>query len=146
MSIDVDRVIAMEAPEFGAWVDSLTPVDVRKLSGPDRERLLDHVFGGIPRGFQADKAVGRSARVTFLITADSQPNLVYAVVIKDGICHTEKDPTDRGGGTLRLGLLEFLRLITGRSNPVKMVLLGKIAVSGDLSQVMAFPKWFHMPR
>ncbi|NLX00504.1 MAG: acyl-CoA synthase [Actinomycetales bacterium] len=146
MSIDVDRVIAMEAREFGAWVDSLTQTEVRSVSGPGRERLLDHVFGGIPRGFQADRAVGRSARVTFRITADSQPDLAYAVVIEDGICHTEKEPTDRGGGTLRLGLLEFLRLITGRSNPVKMVVFGKIAVSGDLSQVMAFPKWFHMPR
>lgn len=146
MAPDIDRVIEMEAHAFNAWVGGLTDADVQRIPGPDRERLLDHVFGGIPKGFSPERASGRSARVIFHITGDEQPNPVYAVVVEDGVCRTEKDPTQEGGGALRLGLLEFLRLITGRRNPVTMVMFGKISVSGELSQVMAFQQWFNLPR
>lgn len=146
MAPDIDRVIEMDAHAFNAWVGGLTDADVARIPGPDRERLLDHVFGGIPRGFSPERAGDRRARVTFKVTGDKQPDLVYAVVVEDGVCRTEKDPSEAGGGTLRLGLLEFLHLITGRGNPITMVMFGKVSVSGELSQVMAFPKWFSMPR
>lgn len=32
------------------------------------------------------------------------------------------------------------------SNPVTMVMFGKIKVKGELQQVLAFQRWFHMPR
>lgn len=146
MAPDIDRVIEMDAHAFNMWVGELTDAGAQEITGLDRERLLDHVFAGIPQGFSPERAGDRRARVTFKVTGDEQPDLVYAVVVEDGACRTEKDPSDEDGGTLRLGLLEFLRLITGRGNPVTMVMFGKISVSGQLSQVMAFPQWFSMPR
>lgn len=147
MSTDIDRVIEMDAHEFSTWVGDLTEAQVREqLTAEDRELLLDHVFGGIPNGFKPERAAGRSARVAFHITGVEQPEAVYAVVVEEGVCRTEKAPDDAGGATLRLGLVEFLRLITGRANPVTMVLFGKISVSGELSQAMAFQQWFSMPR
>lgn len=146
MATDIGRVIEMDAHAFNTWVGELTDPAAQEISHPDRERLLDHVFRGIPQGFSRQRAGDRSARVTFKVTGDGQPDLVYAVVVENGTCRTEKGPPESGGGTLRLGLLEFLRLVTGRGNPVTMVMFGKISVSGELSQVMAFPQWFSMPR
>ena len=145
MSIDIDHVEQMESAEFAGWVGELTDADLRGITGADRARLLDYVFGAIPAAFQAARAGDGRARIDFAITGEGDPDR-YAVVVQDGQCRIEKPPTEVGAASLTLGLAEFLRLIVGTANPVTMVMFGKIKVGGELSQVLAFQRWFDMPR
>lgn len=145
MSIEIERVEQMEPQEFAAWVGSLSDDEIRGITGSDRERLLDYVFGAIPDAFQADRAGDGSARIGFSITGDGDPDR-YAVVVDNGVCTVEKNPEQESAASLTLGLAEFLRLIVGTANPVTMVMFGKIKVAGELAQVLAFQRWFEMPR
>lgn len=145
MSIDIAAVEAMESAEFGAWVGALSDADARSIAGDERRRLLDYIFNGIPDSLNVDAAGEESARIKFIITG-GEPDDRYAVVVGAGSCRIEKDPTEPPGASLTLGLTEFLRLITGMSNPVTMVMFGKIKIKGELQQILAFQRWFHMPR
>lgn len=145
MSIDIERVEQMDSLEFAAWAGALSDSEIRALTPQERERLLAFIFGAIPDSFQPDRAAGGSARLDFIITGAEDPDR-YAVVVADGTCRTEKDPDESASASLTLGLVEFLRLIVGRSNPVTMVMFGKIKVAGELSHVLAFQRWFDLPR
>ena len=145
MSIEIERVEQMESQEFAAWVGSVSDDELRAISGSDRVRLLDYVFGAIPGSFHADRAGEGTARIGFSITGDGEPDR-YAVVVENRACVVEKNPEREPAASLTLGLTEFLRLVVGTANPVTMVMFGKIKVAGELAQVLAFQRWFDMPR
>ena len=145
MSIDIEQVEQMEPQEFATWVGSLSDAEIREISGAERARLIAFIFSAIPDSFQPERAAGGSARIDFTITGGEEPER-YAVVVEDGQCRTEQDPSEPGAASLTLALPEFLRLIVGTASPVTMVMFGKVKVSGELSQVLAFQRWFDMPR
>lgn len=136
MSIDIAAVENMDSTEFARWVGSLSDAEASTITGEERRRLLDYIFNGIPDAFQADLAGGGSARLEFTVTG-GEPDDRYAVVVDAGTCRIERDPSEEPGASLTMGQTEFLRLITGMSNPVTMVMFGKIKVKGELQQVLA---------
>lgn len=144
MSIDIERVEEMDGQEFAAWAGALSDAEIRAFTPQERDRLLGFIFGSIPGVFQAERAGGGSARLDFVVTGDQDPDR-YAVVVEDGECHIEKDPQQPASATITLGLVDFLRLIVGRSNPVTMVMFGRMKVAGEVSQVLAFHRWFDLP-
>jgi len=146
-TFDPARLDEMTAQEFASFVGSMSDAQIQStLGGEHRSAVLDWLFGGVPEHFRPERADGGSARIHFRITGGAQPDPTYAIVVSDGQCTSEKDPTAEPGASLMLGLTEFLRLITGTANPMTMVMFGKLKVRGELPQVLAFQKWFDMPR
>jgi len=106
--------------------------------------VLDQVFTGMSQSFNPGKAAGQQATVQYDIGVPDG-TLPYAMRIADGACQFERGTADSPRVTLRVGLVDFLRLITGKANGVQLFMTGKLKVSGDMFFAQTFQTWFDRP-
>ena len=121
MSIDIEQVEQMEPQEFAAWVGSLTDDELRGITGSDRERLLDYVFGAIPDAFQADRAAGGSPG-----SASRSPATATRIGMRWSST-TARAPrrTWSRAGVCSRSAWRVPPAIVGTANPVTMVMLAR---------------------
>lgn len=148
MALDPQTISGLSGAEFVALVKGTSDDQIRRdLGGPDRAAVLDKVFARFPEQFRADKAGDRSARIDFRVTGGPGDTIdTYAVVVENGVCTVEKDPTAEPDLSLQLGPAEFLKLITGSGNPAMMFMMGKIKAKGDIGLASGLATWFETPK
>jgi putative sterol carrier protein len=106
--------------------------------------FLDQVFAGMQQAFNPSKAGDQRATIQYEIGApDGNHN--YAMRIADGRCEVERGTAENPRVTIRVGLPEFLRLVTGKANGVQLFMTGKLKVSGDLFFAQSYQAWFDRP-
>ena len=106
--------------------------------------FLDAVFEGMSSAFNPSKAAGQQATIQYEITAPDGAH-EYAMRIADGRCQVERGTAESPRVTIRTGLPDFLRLITGKANGVQLFMTGKLKVSGDLFFAQSYQGWFDRP-
>jgi putative sterol carrier protein len=106
--------------------------------------VLDKVFAGMAGSFNPAKAGGQQAVVQFEISAPDGSH-EYAVRVADGRCEIDKGRAESPRVTLRAGLGDFLRMITGEANGMQLFMTGKLKVSGDLFFAQTYQSWFDRP-
>ena len=107
--------------------------------------VLEKVFTGMSESFSAEKAAGQQAVVQYEIGAPDGSH-EYAMRIADGRCEIEKGQAESPRVTIRIGLADFLRLITGGANGMQLFMTGKLKVSGDLFFAQTYQSWFDRPQ
>lgn len=107
--------------------------------------VLEKVFAGMAESFSAARAAGQQATVQYEI---SSPDGIheYAMRIADGRCEIAKGRAESPRVTIRSGLADFLRLITGKANGMQLFMTGKLKVSGDLFFAQTYQSWFDRPQ
>src|SRR4030095_8125002 len=106
--------------------------------------VVDKFSAGMADSFNPEKAAGQQAVVQYEITAPDGSH-EYAMRIADGRCEIDKGRAERPPGNLRIGLADFLRLITGTANGMQLFMTGKLKVSGDLFFAQTYQSWFDRP-
>jgi putative sterol carrier protein len=106
--------------------------------------VLDKVFAGMAGSFNPDKAAGQQATVQYEINGPDGTH-EYNMRIADGRCEVDKGRAESPRVTLRIGLADFLRLITGKANGMQLFMTGKLKVSGDLFFAQTYQAWFDRP-
>ena len=66
----------------------------------------------------------------------------YAVVVDRRDVHGGEGPRHAARPHAHVGPAEFLKLITGTSNPAMMFMTGKVKASGDLGLATGLANWF----
>jgi putative sterol carrier protein len=84
--------------------------------------VLEKVFAGMSESFNPEKAAGQQAVVQYEVGAPD------------------------GTHEYRIGLADFLRLITGGANGMQLFMTGKLKVSGDLFFAQTYQSWFDRPQ
>ena len=107
--------------------------------------VLDNVFAGMAQSFSPEKAAGQQAVVQYEIAAPDGAH-EYAMRIADGRCEIDRGRPESPRVTIRLGLADFLRLITGNANGMQLFMTGKLKVSGDLFFAQTYQSWFDRPQ
>ncbi len=108
------------------------------------DEFLDQVFAGMQQSFSPSKAGDQQAAIQYEIGApDGTRN--YAMRVADGRCEVERGSAESPRVTIRVGLIDFLRLITGKANGVQLFMTGKLKVSGDLFFAQSYQAWFDRP-
>jgi putative sterol carrier protein len=107
--------------------------------------VLDKVFTGMSESFNPDKAAGQQAVVQYEISAPDGVH-EYAMRIADGRCEIDKGRAESPRVSIRIGLADFLRLITGEANGMQLFMTGKLKVSGDLFFAQTYQSWFDRPQ
>ena len=107
--------------------------------------VLEKVFAGMAESFNAAKAAGQQAVVQYEIGAPDGTH-EYAMRIADGRCEIDKGRAESPRVSLRIGLADFLRLITGAANGMQLFMTGKLKVSGDLFFAQTYQSWFDRPQ
>ena len=109
------------------------------------DAVLGQVFAGMAESFNPAKAAGQQATVQYEISAPDGTH-EWAMRIADGRCEVEKGRAESPRVTIRMGLGDFLRLITGKANGMQLFRTGKLKVSGDLFFAQTYQTWFDRPQ
>jgi putative sterol carrier protein len=118
--------------------------DIRSQEG-GVDGVLDRVFAGMAESFSPAKAAGQSAVVQYEVSAPDGTR-EYAMRIADGRCEVEQGRAESPRVTIRIGLADFLRLITGNANGMNLFMTGKLKVTGDLFFAQTYQSWFERPQ
>ncbi|MBW3664607.1 MAG: SCP2 sterol-binding domain-containing protein, partial [Actinobacteria bacterium] len=107
-------------------------------------QVLGRVFKGFEERFLADKASGVEAVMQFVV-ADEGDAHHHVVTIRDGSCTASPGQADDPRVTLRLGLLDFLKLVSGQANGPALFMAGKLKIQGDLMFAPRIMSYFEVP-
>jgi hypothetical protein len=117
------------------------------MSGDQRGKILDEIFGRFPAQFRADRAGSTNAIIHWHITGRPDGGVdTYEVVVADGTCTVS--PTAEGDPKLAftMGGVDFLNLIAGNANPMMMFMTGKLKAKGDLALAANIANLFDLPK
>jgi putative sterol carrier protein len=103
------------------------------------------VFAGMAESFNPAKAAGQEATVQYEISSPAGTH-DWAMRIADGRCEVEPGKAESPRVTIRIGLGDFLRLITGKAQGMQLFMTGKLKVSGDLFFAQTYQSWFDRPQ
>ncbi len=120
------------------------------MAGGLREVILAEVFRRLPDFVHAEKARGHELAVGFKIGGRPDGRFDrYVVRLSEGAATVQRidegdDPQDRDA-TLTLDGAQFLKLVTGRLNPVTGVMRGQLKVRGDVRAALTFSGLMEIP-
>lgn len=116
------------------------------MRGGIRELILEEIFRRFPEYAQGHRVADLDAVIGFKITgrADGGADR-YRVVIRAGDVRAGKDLDAEPRVTIVCDGADFLRLVTGNSNPVMGFITGKLKIKGDLGFAAQIPTLFRIP-
>ena len=141
----------IDASDFSSLKDAVEQKSNEELVSSIQQQdggvdgVLEKVFTGMSESFSAEKAAGQQAVVQYEIGGVDGTH-EYAMRIADGRCGIEKGQAESPRVTIRIGLADFLRLITGGANGMQLFMTGKLKVSGDLFFAQTYQSWFDRPQ
>jgi len=152
-ALDAAKRLANDAPAhladgFGRLVRDSPPERLEQLMrSPARKPILDGIFWQMPKQVDASQAEGLKTSIRWRISGRPDGGVdVYQVEFDGGQCHVIRG---RGGPdpqlTITLDGVEFLRLVSGNSDPMKAYFKGRIKVSGDVMVAAKLGALFRMP-
>ena len=152
-ALDQIKKFASDAPSqladgFGRLVRDASPERLEQLMrSPARRALLDGVFWQMPRQLDASQAKGVRTSVLWHITGRSDDGIdAYLLTVDNGTANTTRE-TDGADPRLTITMdgVEFLRLISGNSDPMSAYFKGRIQLTGDIMVAAQLAQMFRMP-
>ncbi|WP_320671246.1 SCP2 sterol-binding domain-containing protein [Patulibacter defluvii] len=118
----------------------------RRLRGAVRELVVDQALDQFPAFFKPHRAEGVNATIGWAITGpDDEPTLRRAIRIADGACTPVHEGVEDPTALIRLDTVEFLKVITGNSQPALAFVRRKLRISGDLPAAARLLTMFVIP-
>jgi putative sterol carrier protein len=141
--IDASDFSALSAAVEQNSNEELVAAIQRQEGGVDA--VLGQVFAGMAESFNPAKAAGQQATVQYEISSPEGAH-EWAMRIADGRCEVGPGRAESPRVTIRIGLADFLRLITGKVQGMQLFMTGKLKVSGDLFFAQTYQSWFDRPQ
>ena len=105
---------------------------------------LKQIFQGMQDAFIASKAAGVNSTIQYDIETDDGTK-TWSVAIADGTCKTSEGAATDPRLTLKLQLVDFVRLIFGQADGTQLFMTGKMKLSGDMMFAMQMQGMFDRP-
>lgn len=102
---------------------------------------VHQVMTSIPDHFNAEKAKGVSAVVQLMFSGDQASD--WVIKIQDQGCSVEEGKTANPDLTIKADAEDGVNLLTGKLDPMRAYMLGKVKVFGDLSLGMKLVNFFN---
>lgn len=151
-ALDAVKRLAADAPSlladgFGRLVRD-TPEDrlEQLMRSPARKPVLDGIFWSMPRQLDGAQAAGVETTIRWCITGrpHGEPD-VYHLVVRDGTASIVKGlPGPDPRLTITLDGVEFLRLVSGNSDPMQAYFTGRVGLAGDIMVAAKLAQLFRM--
>ncbi len=152
-ALDAVKRLANDAPGqladgFGRLVRDAPPERLEQLMhSPARKPILDGIFWQMPKQLDTAQAAGLKTSVRWRITGRPDEGIdTYQLELDNGHCHVirgEAGPDPRL--TITIDGVEFLRLVSGNSDPMKAYFKGRIKLAGDVMVAAKLASLFRMP-
>jgi putative sterol carrier protein len=104
---------------------------------------IKELFESMPQAFDPEKAPGINAVVQISLSGDQAAD--YHVSIADGKCQVNEGEHESPTATLRMDSEDYMKLISGKLNPMMAFSQGKIKISGDMGLLLKFQNFFNLP-
>ena len=152
-ALDQLKKFAADAPAqiadgIGRLVRDSSPERLDQLmKSPARRAVLDGVFWQMPRQLDAKAAAQVKTAVRWNITGRSDSGVdSYLLEVDRGTARTNRG-TDGPDPKLTITMdgVEFLRLISGNSDPMAAYFKGRIQLAGDIMVAAQLAQIFKMP-
>lgn len=139
---------ALDPGEFIALVRKASDRELATLmAGQHRGTVLDAIFKKMGEMFRPDQAGDTKAVIHWNITGAKNGGFdAYQVAIADRQCSVTGTPDQNPQLTVTLGPVDFLKLLSGKGNPVMMLMMGKIKTKGDMGLATGLVKLFDFPK
>jgi hypothetical protein len=141
-AIDPDDFEQLSAAVNSMSGDELVRTIQQQEGGIDA--FLDRLFAAMEGSFLPEKAGARQATVVYDI-ATPEGTKQWSMRVADGRCQIEPGPMEGSTAALSSSLADFLGLITGKVNPMTVLMTGKVKVKGDLFLLREAERWFERP-
>lgn len=152
-ALDQIKKLAADAPSqladgLGRLVRDASPERLEQLMrSPARRALLDGVFWQMPKQLDAKQAAGVKTAIRWDITGRHDEGVdTYLLQVENGAARTSRG-TDGPEPRLTITMdgVEFLRLISGNSDPMSAYFKGRIQLAGDIMVAAQMAQMFRMP-
>ena len=146
------RRMAADAPAqlvggFERLVRDASPERLEQIMrSPARKPVLDGIFWQMPKQVDAAAAAGTTTAIRWVVTgrADGGSD-VYQLLLEDGRARTERGDSADARLTVTLDGVEFLKLVSGNSDPMQAYFKGRIQLNGDIMVAAKMAQVFKMP-
>jgi len=153
-ALDTVKRLAADAPAqfadgFGRLVRDATPERLEQvMRSPARKPILDGIFWQIPKQLDVRQAADVKSSVRWCITGRADGGLdIYQLEVENGRCWVIRGPEAPDPRlTITVDGVEFLRLVSGNSDPMQAYFKGRIQLSGDIMVAAKLASLFRMPR
>jgi predicted lipid carrier protein YhbT len=152
-ALDQIKRLAADAPTqladgFGRLVRSTPPDRLEQvMQSPARKPLLDGIFWQMPRQVDSAAAADLQTSIRWCITGRADGGVdVYQLELQGGqtkVIRGNAGPDPRL--TITMDGVEFLRLVSGNSDPMQAYFKGRIQLAGDIMVAAQLAQLFRMP-
>lgn len=120
----------------------------RVMRTPLRRVALDAIFWQLPKQLDRKRAKRVDATARWRITQEGSDVVdVYDLTLREGECWVHRgESTAQPRVTITIDGVEFLRLVTGNSDPLQAYFKRRMALSGDLMFAAKLVSLFRMPK
>jgi putative sterol carrier protein len=127
--------------------DSPDPWLEKVMHSPARRVVLDGIFWQMPSFLDRKRAAGVTSTVRWEITRPNGGPDVYALEFDGAGCRTRRRPDEFSAPmTITVDGVEFVRIATGSSDPMKAYFSGRLALAGDIMLAAKLVSLFRVPR
>jgi alkyl sulfatase BDS1-like metallo-beta-lactamase superfamily hydrolase len=152
-ALDAVKRLAADAPAqfadgFGRLVREAPPERLEQvMRSPARKAILDGIFWQMPKQLDVKQAAGVKSSIRWCITGRADGAVdTYQLELEDRHCRVIRGT---GGPDPRLTItidgVEFLRLVSGNSDPMQAYFKGRIQLAGDIMLAAKLASLFRMP-
>jgi putative sterol carrier protein len=152
-ALDQIKKFAADAPAqiadgFGRLVRDTSPERLEALMrSPARRALLDGIFWQMPRQLDPSQAKGVKTSILWNITGRTDEAVdSYLLTVENGAASSTRDTNGADPRlTITMDGVEFLRLVSGNSDPMSAYFKGRIQLAGDIMVAAQLAQMFRMP-
>jgi predicted lipid carrier protein YhbT len=152
-ALEAVRRLAADAPAvladgFGRVVRDVPDQRLEQvMRSPARRAVLDGIFWQMPRQLDTAQAQELDTTIRWVITGRGDGGQdVYHLQVQGGQGRVVREKADLDPRlTITLDGVEFLRLVSGNSDPMQAYFTGRIELTGDVMVAAKLAQLFRMP-
>lgn len=117
------------------------------LRTPVRRAVLDGIFWQIPQHLDRQAAAGIDSTIRWRIISPANMTDTYELALGEaGRCRVRRGESSAEPRlTITLGAVEFVKLVTGNSDPMQAYFKGRIKLGGDIMLAAKLQSLFRIP-
>ena len=135
----------VDPAQLAELIKGLSDDDLKKqISDLGEDEVLKNIFQGMQEAFKPEKAQGVNSTIQYDVETDAGVKS-WSAKIEDGTCVTSEGPASDPRLTLKVGLVDFIRLIFGQADGTQLFMSGKMKLQGDMMFAMQMQGFFDRP-
>lgn len=131
--------------EFGQTIETMSDAELEAyLDQLGAGRVVSQVFQQMPDALRAEHAKDVSATVMYEVMINGDV-ATWTVDISDGMCTTRPGEEQSPRLTLKVGVVDFIRLVFNQVDGAQLFATGKLKLEGDILFAMGLQPMFRRP-